>query len=370
MHRPDAPATVRRDVPLAEHTTLGVGGPARYLADCPEPAALADALAWARRRALPVLVLGGGSNLLVSDDGFAGLVVRLTARDLHLARAPGDAVDLTVAAGEDWDALVQRAVAEGWAGVECLAGIPGAVGAAPIQNIGAYGQEVADTLVSVDALDRHTGDLTRFAAADCAFGYRASRFKADPARRHVVTAITLRLRPGAAATVRYAQLADAVGPDRDLARVSAAVRALRRDKSMVLDPADPNRRSAGSFFLNPVVSSAEADAVAARVKAAGHDPAGMPRYPQGDGTDKLSAAWLIERAGLHRGYGDGPVGLSTRHTLALVNRGGATAADLVRFAAHVRAVVRARFAVTLTPEPVFVGFDRPVDVLLDAAEAG
>ncbi len=360
------PAAARRDVPLADLTTLGVGGPARFFVDAPDPDAIADALAWAREAALPVLVLGGGSNLLFADAGFDGLVVRVASRGVE-PRSRGDRVELTVAAGEPWDALVRRAVAEGWAGIECLVGIPGAVGAAPIQNIGAYGQEVAEVLVAVDTLDRLTGEPRRFTATECAFGYRTSRFKADPQRRHLVTGVVLSLAPGGAPTVRYGQVVDAIGDGApDLAKVSETVHALRRSKSMVIDPADPNRRSAGSFFLNPIVPSAEADAVADRVKALGVDPATMPRYPQGDGRDKLSAAWLIDRAGLHKGYGEGPVGLSTRHTLALVNRGGATAADVVAFAAHVRGVVRDRFGVALHPEPVFVGFDRPADALLDA----
>lgn len=358
------PTAARRDVPLADFTTLGVGGPARFFVEAPDTAAIADALDWARRSDLPVLVLGGGSNLLVSDDGFDGLVLRVAARGLSVEKAGPD-VELTVAGGESWDDLVQRAVAEGWAGVECLVGIPGAVGAAPIQNIGAYGQEVAEVLVAVDTLDRATGEPRRFAAAECRFGYRTSRFKADPERRHIVTGVVMRLRPGGAPTVRYGQVVDAVGEaDADLAAVSAVVRELRRSKSMVLDPGDANRRSAGSFFLNPVVTAAQADAVAARVKAAGVDPATMPRYGAPGGMVKLSAAWLIDRAGLHKGYGEGPVGLSTRHTLAIVNRGGAEAADVVAFAGHVRGVVRARFGVALHPEPAFVGFSTPVEALL------
>ncbi len=360
---PRPPASVRRDVSLADFTTLGVGGPARFFVDAPDTAAVADALRWARAADLALLVLGGGSNLLVSDAGFDGLVLRMANRGVAVAAA-GDAVELSVAAGEVWDALVQRTVGEGWAGIECLTGIPGAVGAAPIQNIGAYGQEVAEVLVAVDTLERFTGEVQRFAAADCGFGYRMSRFKADPARRHVVTGVVMALRPGGAPTVRYGQVARVIDDaDADLAKVSRVVRDLRRSKSMVLDADDPNRRSAGSFFLNPVMSDAAADAVAARVAAAGLDPATMPRYPQASGT-KLSAAWLIDNAGLKKGYGEGPVGLSTRHTLALVNRGGATADDIVRFAGHVRRVVAERFGVELHPEPVFVGFDGPLAALV------
>lgn len=363
------PLFVRCDVPLAAYTTLEVGGPARYFVDAIDPAQLVAALAWARAAGVAVLVLGGGSNLLCADAGFDGLVIRVATRGITVEKL-GDAIEVTVAAGEAWDVFVARTVGEGWAGVECLTGIPGAIGAAPIQNIGAYGQEVADVLLRVDAIDRFTGAAVSFAAAECAFGYRTSRFKCDPERCHLVTGLTLRLVPGGAATVRYAEVAQAVGDGRDLAAVSAAVRALRRGKSMVLDPSDANRRSAGSFFLNPVLSAREAEAVTKQVAAAGLDPATMPAWPQADGSVKLSAAWLIERAGLPRGYGEGPVGLSSRHTLAVVNRGGATAAEVVAFAAQVRSVVQSRFAVALHPEPVFVGFDRPVERLLDEGVMG
>lgn len=359
----DTPKFVRRDVPLALHCTLEVGGPARWFVDADDAAEVTAALDWARGAGVAVHVLGGGSNVVFADAGFDGLVLRVGGRGVEVAKGDDGTVAVRAGAGEEWDALVGRTVAEGFGGIECLVGIPGAVGAAPIQNIGAYGQELAEVLGEVEAVDRVSGAVERFDAAGCGFGYRTSRFKREG--RHVVTAVTLRLRPGAAATVRYDQVAAAVGDLRDLVGVSRAVRALRASKSMVLDPADPNRRSAGSFFLNPVVGADEADAVAARVAKAGHDPATMPRYPQADGGVKLSAAWLIERAGLSRGFGDGRVGLSTRHTLALVNRGGATAAELVAFAAQVRATVQRAFGVALHPEPVFVGFDAPVEVLLD-----
>ncbi len=333
----------RRDVPLAPLTTLGVGGPARLLADVAGPDDVADALRLAAERDLPTLVLGGGSNLLVADAGFPGLVLRPTSRGLRCS--PDGRVE--VAAGEPWDAAVKETVERGLAGIECLSGIPGCAGAAPIQNIGAYGQEVAEVVEEVIAVERATGAPVRFSAAGCDFAYRHSRFKAAPT--HVVVGLVLRLRPGGAPTIRYAELARALGESPTLARTRDAVLALRRGKSMVLDPADPNRRSAGSFFLNPVVPADEAD----RVRRLA--PEGMPCWPAGDSV-KLSAAWLIERAGMPRGFGDGPVGLSTRHTLAVVNRGGATAADVVRFASEVRRRVHERFGVLLQPEPVPVGF--------------
>lgn len=352
---------LRRDVPLAPLTTLGVGGPARWFLEAPDADTLAAGLRWARDRGLPVFVLGGGSNLLVADRGFPGLVIRVDVRGVEVAETGGEIV-VEAGAGEVWDALVARCVAAGWAGVECLSGIPGRVGAAPIQNIGAYGQEIGEVLEAVTVLDAETGRVRELDRAACAFGYRTSVFKTTAAGRYVVLGVRLRLRPGGAPTVRYAELArrlDGAAPT--LEAVRRAVLALRRGKGMVIDaetpPSDPDRRSAGSFFLNPVVPAALADEIAARAA----DP--MPRWPAGDGRVKLSAAWLIERAGFRKGHARGAVGLSTRHALALVNRGG-TAADLVALAAEIRRAVAAAFGVTLHPEPVFVGFDAPADALL------
>lgn len=361
-----APDGLLTDVPLAPRTTLEVGGSAQYFLEARSAAHLRRSLAWARAKGLPVHVLGGGSNVLFADAGFAGLVVRVATEGVRVERVDGS-VELSIGAGEDWPSLVARTVAEQWAGIECLSGIPGSVGAAPIQNIGAYGQEVGEVLVSVEAIDRLTGEACVFDRAGCGFGYRHSRFKSDPERRHIITGVRLRLAPGGAATVRYGQLAKAVGALRSLDGVAGAVLALRRSKSMVRDPADPNRRSAGSFFLNPVLEPAVADAVAAAVAKRGIDPQTMPRYPAPGGQVKLAAAWLIERAGMSKGYGEGPVGLSSKHTLALINRGSATASDIVAFAAHVRRRVHTAFGVRLVPEPVFVGFSAPVEALLDAA---
>ncbi len=347
---PKAPA--RANVPLAPMTTLEVGGSARFFAETRGKTALLDTLAWADEAALPTLVVGGGSNLLVADAGFDGLALKLGDAAVHY-----DGGRVVADAGAAWDEVVAGAVARGWAGLECLSGIPGRVGAAPIQNIGAYGQEVASVIESVTALDRERGTILELDAGACRFGYRTSRFKREGS--WVVLSLALRLAPGGRPSLRYPELQRAaVG--RDLAGVREAVLALRRAKSMVLDPADENRRSAGSFFLNPVLSRETADRVQAEA------PDGLPRWAQPDGRVKLSAAWLIERAGLAKGAGVGPVGLSTRHTLALVNRGGASAAQVIELAGRVRRRVRDRFGVTLWPEPVFVGFDRPVAELLDS----
>jgi len=354
---------VREQVPLAPLTTLGVGGPARWFVEAASEAEVIDALRWARERALPTLVLGSGSNLLVADRGFDGLALRVRAGGVRVLGARGDAIEVEVGAGERWDDFVERAVASGWAGVECLSGIPGDVGATPIQNVGAYGQEVAETIVRVRAVERASGSAVVLDRAACGFGYRDSVFKREARDRYVIVGVTLALRPGGAPTVRYGELVNRLadrlaGGGPSLAEVRQAVVALRRAKSMVLDADDENGRSAGSFFLNPTLAAPAAADARARARAAGVLGPGeaMPEFPAPGGAVKLSAAWLIERAGFPRGTSEGAVGVSTRHALALVNRGGATAAEIVAFAARVRARVLERFGVALAPEPVLVGF--------------
>lgn len=345
---------LRPNVPLAPYCTLGVGGPAEFFVEARDEATVVEALGWARRRGAPFRVLGGGSNLVVADAGVEGLVLRLGLRGVAVAEGP-EGVELTAAGGEPWDDLVRTAVERGWAGFECLSGIPGLVGATPVQNVGAYGQEVSETVTAVRVLDRQTGRIVTLAGHECGFAYRDSRFKSVEPERWVILAVTYRLRPGGAPAGRYAELAGHLaargiaGPT--LAQVRASVLAIRRSKSMVLDdPSDPNRRSCGSFFVNPVVAAAEA----ARVEALAGDPA-MPRWPEPDGRLKLSAAWLIERAGFARGHTEGAVGLSTRHALAIITHDGARAGDVVAFARRLQAAVQARFGVRLAPEPVFWG---------------
>ena len=338
---------------LAPHCTLRIGGPARYLIEAAEEATVAEAVRWADARGVPVRVLGGGSNLVIADEGVDGLVLKISLRGISTREAAG-AVEVTAAAGEPWDALVRHTVERGWAGLECLSGIPGLVGATPIQNVGAYGQEVSDTLSAVRALDREGGSVVTLRPAECGFGYRDSVFKSGAPGRYVVFAVTYRLTPGGAPNVRYADITRDL-ESRGLARPSLAevretVLKIRRSKSMVLEPGDPNVRSCGSFFLNPIVDAATLSAIDAR--AAGLS---MPRWPQPDGRVKLSAAWLIERAGFTRGQADGSVGLSTRHTLAIVCHDGARARDVAAFARRVRAGVNDRFGVRLHPEPIFWG---------------
>ena len=343
-------------VSLASRTTLGVGGPARWLVKARQEVEILDALDWAAARGMPVRVLGGGSNVVVADEGLEALVIQVALRGREVREAAG-AVELIAAAGEPWDELVGHAVARGWAGLECLSGIPGLVGATPIQNVGAYGQDVSQTVTGLRAVDRASRRVVTLSAAECRFGYRDSLFRSAEPERFVVLEVTYRLRPGGTPTVRYAELArhlegrGLAAPT--LADVRESVIEIRRAKSMVLDPGDPNRRSCGSFFVNPVLAAADA----ARVEALVGADAGMPRWPEPNGRVKLSAAWLIERAGLRRGDRRGNAGISTNHTLAIVNCGGATTREVLALAREIRDRVRERFGVTLMPEPVFVNVE-------------
>jgi UDP-N-acetylmuramate dehydrogenase len=345
-------------VRLADYTTVRLGGPARAFVRAETERELIDAVRTADAAGEPVLILGGGSNLVVSDEGFDGTVVQVATRGVSRDGGPGV---LTVAAGEDWDAVVARSVAEGLAGLECLSGIPGLAGATPIQNVGAYGQEVAETITAVRTYDRVTGQISIFPNERCGFGYRTSVFKRDDARRHVVLSVTFRLAvQSVSAPVRYAELAAALGVEigERVANpmVRSAVMNLRRGKGMVIDAADPDTRSAGSFFVNPVLDGAALAAVEAAARARCGTGTRVPRFDAGDGLVKVPAAWLIERAGFGKGYslGNG-ARISSKHTLALVNQGGASAADLITLAREIRDGVRQRFGVELVPEPVLVG---------------
>ncbi|WP_219465344.1 UDP-N-acetylmuramate dehydrogenase [Nonomuraea rhizosphaerae] len=337
---------------LAPYTTLGLGGPASDFAEAETAEQLVSLIAEADRQGRPTLVLGGGSNLVVADEGFDGLVVRVVTQGVSVSR-DGDEALLTVEAGEDWDALVVRAVAEGWSGIECMSGIPGLVGSTPIQNVGAYGQEVAQTIRCVRAYDRRTRQVVDLEARQCGFSYRDSAFKRDLSR-HVVLGVTYALDISQeSGPIAYQELAGRLGVEQGarvpLAAAREAVLELRRGKGMVLDPADPDTRSAGSFFTNPILSADEAGDLAAR--APGH-----PRWDMPGDSVKVPAAWLIEQAGFPKGYGRGPVRISTKHTLALTNpTGEGSTADLLALAREVRDGVREKFGVTLVNEPVMVG---------------
>jgi UDP-N-acetylmuramate dehydrogenase len=348
--------TVLANEGLASRCTMEIGGCARYFVEACDEWTVQAALDWAATRSLDVFVLGGGSNLVVADDGVDGLVIKVALRGIT-TRSQRGAVEVTAAAGEPWDELVRLTVERGWAGLECLSGIPGLVGATPIQNVGAYGREVSDVLTRVRALDRRTGRIRVLAPEECGLGYRDSAFKRAESDRYILLSVGYRLLPGAAPVVRYPDVERALTA-RGIAAPSPAdvrqsVLAIRRSKSMVLEREDDNRRSCGSFFLNPIVTGSELRCVEER---AGPD---VPRWPERDGRVKLSAAWLIEHAGFERGHREGPVGLSTRHTLAIVCHDRARTRDVVAFARRVRDKVEERFGIRLRPEPVFwgLGFD-------------
>jgi UDP-N-acetylmuramate dehydrogenase len=349
---------MERDVPLAPFTTLGIGGPARYYLRAESVDDIRAALLWAREHSLPLLILGGGSNVLIADEGFDGLVIHIDLRGLGVESDEGEHAMIQVAAGEPWDGVVAKAVASDWAGIECLSGIPGSTGATPIQNVGAYGQDVSETIVRVEALDRTTGLVTWFTNAECRFGYRASLFKNIEPQRYVVLGVTFRLRRGGHATIRYPELKQYLeqhGTElRDLTGVREAVIAIRKRKGMVLDPADPDTRSDGSFFMNPLLSAAEHEQFLRNARELVGEETAIPGFPGADGSVKLSAAWLIERSGFHKGFVHGHVGLSSKHTLAIINRGGGTAREVRELVAMVQTAVHRTFGVEIQPEPNFI----------------
>lgn len=318
-----------------------------------------EGLRFAKARSLNAAVLGGGSNVVVSDAGFDGLVIAMAQRGIALS-VRGSVAQLEVAAGEAWDDFVAMTVERDLAGLECLSGIPGLVGATPIQNVGAYGQEVAQCIRSVRVLDRSTLQTRELDASECGFGYRDSAFKRNP-ERCVVLSVTFSLRLGGEPSIAYAELAQALQLRRatpTLSEVRESVLALRRAKSMVIGPDDENRRSAGSFFTNPIVSPEAAERLFAQAVREGSvgRAEDVPRYPATGGQIKLAAGWLVERAGFAKGQRRGAVGISTRHALALVHHGGGSSAELLALARAVRDGVRAKFGVTLVPEPVLLGF--------------
>jgi UDP-N-acetylmuramate dehydrogenase len=375
--------TAREQVALADYTTLRLGGPAARFIEAGGDDQVVEAVREADLSGEPVLVLGGGSNLVVADEGYPGTVVHVATRGVDVTDGP-DGATVTVAAGEDWDSLVEFCVAEGLSGLECLSGIPGLAGATPIQNVGAYGQEVAETIVTVRAYDRLLDSTVAIANADCGFGYRTSAFKrragigrgatapraarspAAATGRFVVLGVTFLLaRERLSAPVAYAELARALGVTEGarvpLGEARSAVLALRGGKGMVLDPGDPDTRSAGSFFTNPVLDArqlAEVERRAAAMPGRTGERVSVPRWPAGDGQVKVPAAWLIEHAGFVKGYtGDGGARISSKHTLALTNPGAATSASLVALAREIRNGVREAFGVELINEPVLVGTD-------------
>ncbi len=338
---------------LSECCSLGVGGPARFSTVVRSEADVELAVRWAKQRGLPLYVLGGGSNVVIADAGVDGLVVRMALSGLRIQAGP-EYAELDVAAGEVWDTTVFSSVEQGLQGLECLSGIPGLVGATPLQNVGAYGQEVAETIDRVKVLDRHSLESRWLSNEECEFSYRDSVFKRQAKDRFIILRVVFRLRPGKPPKLSYPDLqrrAEALSGAPSLKQVRELVLRVRREKSMVLDAGDENRRSCGSFFLNPIVTRERfAELLAA-------SPTPIPHYPQADGRIKLPAAWLIEHSGFARGHRDGNVGISSKHSLALVCHAQASARELVQLAARIRHQVHQRFGVELVPEPVFWGFD-------------
>ena len=356
---PELPAAAVPDSPvLAEHTTFRLGGPARRLVVATTERELVDAVRRADAASEPLLVLSGGSNLLIADEGFDGTVVKVATRGIEADVSGCGGAVVTVAAGEPWDEFVAYTLGQDWAGLETLSGIPGLVGSTPIQNVGAYGSDVAQTIYRVRTLDRVTGEYRTFAGPECGFAYRDSVFKrtrmpqGGPTGRYVVLQVVFQLTLASRSMpIRYAELARRLGVEvgqrSTTAEVRAAVLELRNGKGMVSDPADPDTWSAGSFFTNPILTAEQAAAL----------PADAPRFDAGDGLVKSSAAWLIDHAGFGKGFGEPPATLSTKHTLALTNRGGARSSDVVQLARTVREGVARQFGVVLEPEPVLVGVE-------------
>ncbi|MDD9965971.1 MAG: UDP-N-acetylmuramate dehydrogenase [Myxococcales bacterium] len=357
---PDQPE-IRRDVALSPYTTMELGGAAEHLCLVTSRDQLRAALAWAAERGEPVTCLGGGSNVLVPDAGLPGLTIVLRLRGIAYEAAPGRSglVLVKAQAGEPFEGLVAATVGRELAGLECLSGIPGLVGATPIQNVGAYGREVSEVIHSIDVFDRERNEFDTLGSDRCGFGYRDSRLKRDP-HRFVVVAVTYALTQGGAGLIRYPELAErlACGSEATLANVRAAVLSLRRAKSMVIEGvSDENRRSVGSFFVNPVISAERAEALVRQALVEGlvERETDVPCFGIGAGRCKLSAAWLIERAGFQRGLRRGAVGISSRHTLALVHHGGGTTGELLALAEVIRVGVRRRFGVELQREPTLLG---------------
>ncbi len=342
---------IQEHIPLAPLTTLQVGGAARYLVEAQSEDDVRQAVEEARSRSWPLFVLGGGSNVVVSDEGWPGLVLRMAIRGIGQRREGRKAV-FSVGAGEDWDAFVAHSVAQQCAGVECMSGIPGTVGGTPVQNVGAYGQEVQETIMEVRALDLETGRVRDLSHSECRFFYRSSIFNSSESGRWVVLRVTYALFPGGVPHLEYADLKRYFAGRKDtptLEETRQAVRRIRLSKAMLIVPGDVDCHSAGSFFKNPVIEQAEYEKIAARLP-------GLPCWAAPGGQVKIPAARLVEEAGFHKGWGRGPVGISSKHALAIVNRGGATAVDILALKEEIQERVGEKFGIRLQPEPDFVGF--------------
>ena len=346
---------VQENVSLAPLTTMKVGGPARYFVENKTIAEVQGAVAFGRSRNLPLFVLGGGSNLVVSDAGWPGLVLKVGITGIDERNENGKAI-FDVGAGEEWDKFAARAVARNCAGVECLSGIPGSVGGTPVQNVGAYGQEAAETIESVLTLDLRDDQIRELCGEACGFSYRTSIFNTGERGRYIILRVTYGLTPGGQPRIDYADLKRHFSGWQQiptLADTREAVRRIRASKAMLITPGDADARSVGSFFKNPVLSSEQHEDLSRRAAARGLQ---IPSYPALDAQHKISAAWLVEHSGFSKGYDSGHVAISSKHALAIVNRGGATAADVVALKEHIQHRVQEIWSICLQPEPVFVGF--------------
>ena len=350
--------TTQENIPLAPLTTFQVGGPARYFVEAHSEHEVSEAVAYALARKLPLFVLGGGSNLVVSDDGWPGLALKVSLAGVEFE---GDLQKMLfhAGAGENWDSLVALAVSKNCGGIECLSGIPGTVGGTPVQNVGAYGQEVSESITRVRALEIATGQVLDLSNGDCGFSYRSSIFNTTRRDQYIVLEVSYRLHRNGGPKTEYADVkkffAAANIEKPTLQQVRDAVRSIRQSKAMLLVEGDEDCRSAGSFFKNPLVGEAEADRIEALAQRRVPDKT-LPRYPAADGKVKLAAAWLVEQSGFPKGYSLGPVGISRKHSLAIVNRGGATAKDILALKDAIQKKVFDLWGVSLQPEPVFVGF--------------
>jgi UDP-N-acetylmuramate dehydrogenase len=346
---------ISENVPLAPLTTLKIGGPARYFTEARTIAEVSQAVEFSRSRSLPLFVLGGGSNLVISDAGWPGLVLKIGITGINHRHGDGEVI-FEAGAGEDWDKFVGFVVAHNCAGLECLSGIPGSVGGTPVQNVGAYGQEVANTIESVLALDLRDGQMHELCKEACGFSYRTSIFNTTERGRYIILQVNYALKHGGNAYIAYADLRKYFagwGEKPSLATTRDAVRKIRAGKGMLITAGDDDCRSAGSFFKNPILSAEQYQQLTARAAAKNLQ---IPSYPALDAQKKVSAAWLVEHSGFSRGYGNGPVGISRKHALAIVNRGNATAADVLAFKEDIQQRVKEIWGILLEPEPVFVGF--------------
>lgn len=353
---------ILENIPLAPLTTLKVGGPARYFADAQTEEEVAEAVAYAAEQHLPLFVLGGGSNLVVSDEGWPGLVLRISIFEVAFQET-ASTLTYYVGAGKNWDEFVALAVSKNCAGIECLSGIPGTVGGTPVQNVGAYGQEVSATIIQVRVLEIATGKISDLSNADCGFEYRTSIFNTTARDKYIVLQVAYKLVRNGKPCIEYADIKNyfaalTSGKKPSLQWVRDAVRTIRLSKAMLIVPGDEDCRSAGSFFKNPIVNKAEAKRIVKLAAKLAPEKA-LPQYPMEGGMIKLAAAWLVEQAGFGKGFSRGPVGVSRKHALALVNRGGATAKDIVGLKNDIQEKVFDTWGVRLQPEPVFVGFRVP-----------